>query len=98
MWLTSNTPARVRTARCSLVIPEYSTGISQPAYGTMRAPDARCRACKGVVRRLAAAVSVMKQNGTREDSTAMTVLAAEREGQGTEMSGRGAEQHCATAE
>jgi hypothetical protein len=67
----------------------------------MRAPDARCRACKGVVRRLSAAVSVMKQNGTRQDPTdptGMTVLAARREGQGTEMSGRGAQQHCATAE
>ena len=28
-------------------------------------------------------VSVMEQNGTRQDPTAMTVLAAEREGQGT---------------
>src|SRR5262245_12952293 len=98
MWLTSNRPARVRTAMCSSVLPEYSTGISQPAYGTMRAPDARCRACKGVVRRLAAAVSVMEQNETRQDSTTMTVLAARREGQGTEMSGRRAQQHRATAE
>ena len=40
MWLTSNTPARVRTARCSAVMPEYSTGMSQPAYGTIRAPEA----------------------------------------------------------
>ena len=35
----------------------------------------------------------MEQNGTREDPTAMTVLAAEREGQDTEMSGCCAQDH-----
>ena len=63
----------------------------------MRAPEARCRACKGVVRRLAA-VSVIEQNGTRQETTAMTVLAAEREGQGTEMSGCGAQEHRAATQ
>ena len=38
MWLTSNSPARVRTAWCSSMMPEYSTGMSQPPKGTMRAP------------------------------------------------------------
>ena len=38
MWLTSNRPALVRTARCSLTMPEYSTGMSHPPKGTMRAP------------------------------------------------------------
>src|SRR5881628_1596225 len=57
MWLTSNTPARVRTAICSAVIPEYSTGISQPPNGTIRAFDAQWRAWSGVF--LGAIVSVI---------------------------------------
>src|SRR5689334_22806965 len=52
MWLTSNTPARVRTARCSLTrpppSPAYSTGMSQPPNGTIFAPEARWRALSGV--------------------------------------------------
>jgi len=59
MWLTSNNPARSRTARCSATIPEYSTGISQPANGTMRAPEARCRALSGVFLSGATAVCSM---------------------------------------
>jgi hypothetical protein len=41
MWLTSNSPARVRTAVCSSMMPGYCTGMSQPAKSTMRAPSAR---------------------------------------------------------
>ena len=41
---TSNSPPRVRTAMCSSTMPEYSTGMSQPPYSTIRAPCARCRA------------------------------------------------------
>ena len=41
-------PARVRTAMCSSVMPEYSTGMSQPPNSTIRAPLARCRACSAV--------------------------------------------------
>ena len=37
MWLTSNSPARVRTAMCSSPMPEYSTGMSQPPNSTIRA-------------------------------------------------------------
>ena len=48
MWLTSKRPARVRTATCSSVTPVYSTGISQPAKGTRRAPAAACTPCSGV--------------------------------------------------
>src|SRR5580765_7258270 len=59
MWLTSNTPARVRTARCSAVMLEYSTGISQPPNGTMRALDAQCRAWSGVFLRSEVIVSVI---------------------------------------
>src|SRR6187549_1683783 len=29
MWLTSKSPAAVRTAVCSLAMPEYSTGIAK---------------------------------------------------------------------
>ena len=52
MWLTSNSPARVRTAMCSSVMPEYSTGMSQPPNGTMRALWPRCVACSGVCLRV----------------------------------------------
>jgi hypothetical protein len=38
MWLTSKRPAAVRTAVCSLEMPLYSTGISQPAKGISLAP------------------------------------------------------------
>src|SRR5579872_1787077 len=41
-------PARVRTARCSFDTPVYSTGMSQPANGTIFAPEARWRALSGV--------------------------------------------------
>ena len=53
MWLTSNSPARVRTAMCSSTMPEYSTGMSQPPNSTIRAPRARCRAWSGVFLRVA---------------------------------------------
>ena len=43
MWETSNTPASVRTARCSAMMPSYCTGIAQPANGTIRAPAATWR-------------------------------------------------------
>ena len=48
MWLTSNSPARVRTAMCSSAMPVYSTGMSQPPNSTMRAPSERCLAWRGV--------------------------------------------------
>ena len=40
MCETSNTPASVRTARCSWITPSYCTGISHPANGTILAPRA----------------------------------------------------------
>src|SRR5262245_3285715 len=64
MWLTSNNPARVRTARCSSTMPEYSTGMSQPANGTIFAPEARCRALSGVFLRDAALVCSMERRRT----------------------------------
>ena len=40
---TSNTPTPLRTARCSLVMPDgYCTGISKPANGTILAPSSTC--------------------------------------------------------
>src|SRR5436190_18621126 len=60
MWLTSKSPAAVRTARCSSVMPEYSTGMSQPANSTMRAPCDRCRALSGVFLKVAGALDVMR--------------------------------------
>ena len=41
MWETSKSPAALRTARCSPISPEYSTGISQPPKATIFAPLAR---------------------------------------------------------
>src|SRR5438445_10925220 len=48
MWLTSNNPTALRTARCSSTMPAYCTGISQPPKSTMRAPMDTCTACNGV--------------------------------------------------
>src|SRR6187397_3125686 len=38
MWLTSKSPAAVRTAVCSLLMPEYSTGMLKPPNGISLAP------------------------------------------------------------
>src|SRR5438128_2407482 len=61
MWLTSKRPARVRTAMCSSVTLLYSSGMSQPANGTILAPDARCRTLRGVF--LSAAAVGCSMNG-----------------------------------
>ena len=44
----SNTPAALRTARCSSERPAYWMGISQPANGTRRAPKVACLSYKDV--------------------------------------------------
>src|SRR6185503_19809276 len=59
MWLTSKMPARVLTARCSAVIPEYSIGISHPLNATIRALDALWREWSGVFLRAEVIVSVI---------------------------------------
>ena len=65
MWLTSNSPARVRTAMCSSTMPEYSTGMSQPPNGTiLRAKDAMA----GVERRLLERRGRGMCHQTRQDS------------------------------
>src|ERR1700683_3848200 len=55
MWLTSKMPTPVRTAMCSLIIPQpiaagYSTGISQPLKSTIFAPIWRWTAFSAVLR------------------------------------------------
>src|SRR3954453_3150783 len=44
----SKTPTRSRTARCSSRMPEYWTGISQPAKSMSRPPSARWRSTRAV--------------------------------------------------
>ena len=49
-WLTSNSPAAERTARCSAKTPlVYCNGISHPPNSVSRAPRERCRSMSGVV-------------------------------------------------
>ncbi len=50
MWLTSNSPAALRVARCSSMTDVYHTGMSQPANGTILAPISRCVALSAVFR------------------------------------------------
>src|ERR1035438_4954959 len=53
MWLTSNTPTPVRTARCSFISPPtggYSTGMSQPLKSTILAPIWRWTLFRAVLR------------------------------------------------
>src|SRR5580658_8961936 len=59
MWLTSKMPTPVRTAMCSLMIPQpiaagYSTGISQPLKSTIVAPIWRWTALSAVLRMMVA--------------------------------------------
>ena len=57
MWLTSKMPTPVRTAMCSLMMPQpmaagYSTGMSQPLNSTIFAPIWRWTAFSAVLRML----------------------------------------------
>src|SRR5271156_3349686 len=59
MWLTSKIPTPVRTAMCSLMMPQpiaagYSTGISQPLKSTIFAPIWRWTAFSAVFLTVAA--------------------------------------------
>src|SRR5579864_2838385 len=58
MWLTSKSPAAVRVARCSLTIPEYSTGMSQPPKLTILAPRRRCVELSAVLRSCVVVASI----------------------------------------
>src|ERR1700754_3539825 len=46
-WLTSNSPTVVRVAVCSLTVPAYDTGISQPENSAKLAPSSRWRPSRG---------------------------------------------------
>src|SRR5690606_38547823 len=48
MWDTSKSPAALRTASCSWRMPEYCTGMTNPAKGTILALSATCVSCRGV--------------------------------------------------
>src|SRR5690242_14031440 len=50
MWLTSKMPTPVRTATCSAMMPEYSTGMSQPLKSTILAPSWRWTTLSAVLR------------------------------------------------
>ncbi len=82
MWLTSNSPARWRTAMCSATMPEYSTGMSQPPKATIFAPDARWRALSGVfLRGASVACSIGMAAAERFTRERVTVLCAIETGQ-----------------
>src|SRR5215207_5829642 len=55
---------------CSAVIPEYSTGMSQPANGTIRAPSATCRAWRAVFLIVEASSSAIEGAGRMPASVA----------------------------
>src|SRR6202012_3022533 len=46
-WLTSNRPTALRVALCSLTVPAYDTGISQPLNSAKLAPNSRWRSSSG---------------------------------------------------
>ena len=46
-WLTSNRPTALRVALCSLTVPAYDTGISQPLNSAKLAPNSRWRSSNG---------------------------------------------------
>src|ERR1700738_193769 len=50
-WLTSNRPTVVRGAVCSLTVPAYDTGISQPPNSAKLAPSSRWRSSSGPCKR-----------------------------------------------
>src|ERR1700739_2832959 len=48
-WLTSNSPTASRVAVCSLTVPAYDTGISQPPNSAKLCPDLRGGASGGAM-------------------------------------------------
>src|SRR5436190_18916683 len=66
MWLTSKRPAKVRTAWCSSIMPEYWTGISQPPKSTILAPRPRWTEFSGVVRSEGAVGMKIQANSTEK--------------------------------
>src|SRR5688572_1645276 len=84
MCETSNSPAAVRTAMCSAVMPEYSTGMSQPPNGTMRAPRDICDAWSGVFLSEAETESAINEGFASEEANPRKVLCESVKGQGAE--------------
>src|SRR5579884_855669 len=72
----SNSPARFRTASCSLRMLEYCTGISNPPNGTILAPSARWASCRAVRRSAPESVVVIVSSVLREDVPVLRQLAA----------------------
>src|SRR5829696_2141804 len=68
-------------------MPEYSTGISQPANGTMRAPSETWRACRAVFLIAVVSSCAMRDagRGRRAMPNIQTVLCGSRAGQGAEV-------------
>src|SRR5882757_5462203 len=78
MWLTSNSPTPVRTAMCSAMRPEYSTGISQPPKSTILAPRRRWVALRAVLRSAAGAAVDTVQESFGRGGELSRVAPAER--------------------
>src|SRR6476659_6742099 len=87
MCETSNTPASVRTARCSGITPSYWTGISQPAKGTIRAPSSTCRSWSGVCRSVSGMATADPSVSPRRPGS--VALPAKRSCPGSSMTNRG---------
>ena len=63
MWLTSKRPTAVRTAMCSAMRPEYSTGMSHPPKSTILALRLRCMRFIAVCLSGAGVVTGVDMNG-----------------------------------
>src|SRR5580693_5411574 len=61
-WLTSNRPTALRVALCSLTVPAYDTGISQPLNSAKLAPNSRWRSSSGPLR---SSVTTLDPNRSR---------------------------------
>src|SRR5436305_3693014 len=67
MWLTSKMPTPVRTAMCSAISPEYSTGMSHPPKSTILAPSLRWTLFRAVFLNGAGGTCVCEDVGWDED-------------------------------
>src|SRR5512139_1491536 len=74
MWETSKRPAAVRTALCSAMTPEYSTGMSHPPKSTILAPLSRWTALRGVLRSSAIGRAATLSQGRETGQRSSTAL------------------------
>src|SRR5216683_2672678 len=78
---TSNSPATLRTAKCSSRMDVYCCGMSHPPKSTMRPPSATCRSYSGVRRGSLAVKRVVDVDGVGVDELQeLLVVAAPRIG------------------